>query len=59
MPMDDLVAAVGKRLGFKRAGAKIRERVTGTVNGLVTAGQLIGRSGGPRAAHRAAPTLTV
>jgi very-short-patch-repair endonuclease len=40
MPMDDLVAAVGKRLGFKRAGAKIRERVTGTVNGLVAAGQL-------------------
>ena len=28
MPMDDLVAAVAERLGFKRTGAKIRERVT-------------------------------
>ena len=40
MPMDDLVAAVTKRLGFKRSGAKIRERVTATVNGLVTASRL-------------------
>ena len=40
MPMDDLVAAVTKRLGFKRTGAKIRERVTGTVNGLVAASRL-------------------
>ena len=40
MPMDDLVAAVTKRLGFKRSGAKIRERVTGTVNGLVAASRL-------------------
>jgi very-short-patch-repair endonuclease len=40
MPMDDLVGAVGKRLGFKRSGTKIRERVTATVNGLVAAGQL-------------------
>jgi len=41
MPMDDLVASVGKRLGFKRAGAKIRERVTGAVNEFVAAGRLV------------------
>jgi very-short-patch-repair endonuclease len=40
MPMDDLVATVGKRLGFKRSGAKIRERVIGTVNSLVASGKL-------------------
>ena len=40
MPMDDLVAAVGRRLGFKRSGAKIRERVTGMVNGFVAEGKL-------------------
>jgi len=40
MPMDDLVAAVGRRLGFKRSGAKIRERVAGMVNGFVADGQL-------------------
>jgi very-short-patch-repair endonuclease len=40
MPVDDLVAAVSKRLGFKRTGAKIRERVTVSVNELVGAGKL-------------------
>ena len=40
MPMDDLVAATGKRLGFKPTGAKIRERVTGIVNGFVADGKL-------------------
>ena len=36
MPIDDLVAVVSKRLGFKRTGPKIRERVTDAVNGLVS-----------------------
>jgi very-short-patch-repair endonuclease len=35
MPVEDLVAAVGRRLGFKRTGPRIRERVTNAVNGLV------------------------
>jgi hypothetical protein len=38
--MDDLVAAVGRKLGFKRSGAKIRERVTGMVNGFMAEGKL-------------------
>ena len=37
MPVDDLVAAVGRRLGFKRTGPRIRERVTIAVNSLVVA----------------------
>jgi hypothetical protein len=41
MPMDDLVLAVGKRLGFKRTGPRIRERVTGAVNVLVAEGRLL------------------
>jgi hypothetical protein len=40
MAADDLVATVSKRLGFKRTGPKIRERVTGGVNKLATAGRL-------------------
>ena len=36
MPVDDLAAAVSKRLGFKRTGPKIRERVMESVNDLVT-----------------------
>ncbi len=36
MPVDDLAAAVAKRLGFKRTGPKIRERVMESVNKLVT-----------------------
>jgi very-short-patch-repair endonuclease len=40
MPVDDLVAAVARRLGFKRAGPRIRERVTSAVNQQVMAGKL-------------------
>ncbi len=40
MPAEDLVAAVSKRLGFKRTGPKIRERVTDEVNKQVAAGRL-------------------
>ena len=41
MPADELIAAVAKRLGFKRAGPKIRDRAIARVNELVTSGQLI------------------
>jgi hypothetical protein len=41
MPADDLVAAAAKKLGFKRTGQKIRERVMGAVNTLVTGGKLV------------------
>jgi very-short-patch-repair endonuclease len=40
MPADDLVAAVTKRLGFKRTGPKIRERVTEVVNARIAAGAM-------------------
>jgi very-short-patch-repair endonuclease len=40
MPAEDLISAVAKRLGFKRAGPKIRERVAEAVNGRVSAGAL-------------------
>jgi very-short-patch-repair endonuclease len=40
MPAEDLISAVSKRLGFKRAGPKIRERVAGAINALVGAGKL-------------------
>jgi very-short-patch-repair endonuclease len=40
MPPEELIAAVSKRLGFKRTGPKIRERLTEAVNGRVSAGVL-------------------
>ncbi len=40
MPAEDLIAAVSKRLGFKRTGPKIRERVTEVVNARVSTGGL-------------------
>jgi very-short-patch-repair endonuclease len=40
MPAEELVTAVSKRLGFKRTGPKIRERITGVVNALATTGTL-------------------
>jgi very-short-patch-repair endonuclease len=36
MPAEDLVTAVAKRLGFKRAGPKIRERVAEAVNARIS-----------------------
>ena len=41
MPADDLVAAAAKKLGFKRTGQKIRERVMGAVNTIVTGRKLV------------------
>jgi very-short-patch-repair endonuclease len=35
MPAEDLISAVSKRLGFKRVGAKIRDRVATTLNTLL------------------------
>jgi very-short-patch-repair endonuclease len=40
MPAEELIAAASKRLGFKRAGPKIRERLTGALNQLLGTGQL-------------------
>jgi very-short-patch-repair endonuclease len=40
MQADDLVAGVSKRLGFKRTGPRIRDRVTDEVNKHVAAGRL-------------------
>ncbi len=40
MPAEDLVSAVSRRLGFKRVGTKIRDRVAGAINFLATNGQL-------------------
>jgi very-short-patch-repair endonuclease len=40
MPAEDLISAVSKRLGFKRVGPKIRDRVAGSINTLVAGGQL-------------------
>ncbi|HSQ55388.1 MAG TPA: hypothetical protein VLM40_06555, partial [Gemmata sp.] len=40
MPADDLVAAVTRRLGFKRTGPKIRERVTDALNVRIAAGEM-------------------
>jgi len=36
MNAEDLIASVSKRLGFKRTGPKIRERVTDALNVLVS-----------------------
>jgi hypothetical protein len=35
MEADDLIAAVSKRLGFKRTGPKIRDRIAGALNVLL------------------------
>jgi very-short-patch-repair endonuclease/DNA polymerase III delta prime subunit len=40
MPAEDLIAAASKRLGFKRVGPKIRERIALALNALVTDGTL-------------------
>jgi very-short-patch-repair endonuclease len=40
MPADDLVSAVSKRLGFKRVGPRIHERVTAAINALLGSRQL-------------------
>jgi hypothetical protein len=40
MPTEDLIAAASRRLGFKRTGPKIRERVTETINARIAAGTL-------------------
>jgi very-short-patch-repair endonuclease len=40
MPAEDLISAVSKRLGFKRVGPKIRDRVAGTINALTTDNKL-------------------
>ncbi|MBA4063659.1 MAG: hypothetical protein C0501_08095 [Isosphaera sp.] len=40
MPADELIAAVARRLGFKRTGARIRERVAEAMNVLAAAGRL-------------------
>jgi hypothetical protein len=40
MPAEDLISAVSKRLGFKRVGPKIRDRIATTINAMTTAGKL-------------------
>jgi very-short-patch-repair endonuclease len=40
MPAEDLIATVTKRLGFKRTGPRIRERLTETLNTRIAAGTL-------------------
>jgi very-short-patch-repair endonuclease len=45
MPLDDLAAVAARRLGFKRSGLKIRERVAGAVNELIAAGKLTSGEG--------------
>ncbi|VTR95852.1 Uncharacterized protein OS=Paenibacillus sp. HGH0039 GN=HMPREF1207_01866 PE=4 SV=1: DUF4011: AAA_19: AAA_11: AAA_12: DUF559 [Gemmata massiliana] len=40
MPAEDLISAVSKRLGFKRVGPKIRERVAQAINTLSAEGKL-------------------
>lgn len=55
MPVDDLVAAVGRRLGFKRTGPRIRERVTKAVNGLVVARTVLNDAERVRLAERPKP----
>jgi hypothetical protein len=41
MEAEDLVAAVSRRLGFKRTGPRIRDRVAQTVNELAHSEKLI------------------
>jgi very-short-patch-repair endonuclease/DNA polymerase III delta prime subunit len=53
MPAEDLIAAVSKRLGFKRTGPKIRERVAEALNAQTAAGRLlVGDDGRVRVAPR-------
>jgi very-short-patch-repair endonuclease len=40
MPAEDLISAASKRLGFKRAGPKIRERIVTALNALTHAGRV-------------------
>jgi hypothetical protein len=40
MPAEELIAAVARRLGFKRTGPRIRERVAEAMNALATDGKL-------------------
>jgi len=40
MPADELIAAITRRLGFKRTGPKIRERVTEALNAGIAGGTL-------------------
>ena len=40
MPADELAAAVSRKLGFKRTGPKIRDRVIAVVNGLTVSGRV-------------------
>ena len=40
MPAEDLISAVSKRLGFKRVGPKIRDRVAVAINTLTSSGKL-------------------
>jgi hypothetical protein len=41
MPAEDLIAAVSRRLGFKRTGPKIRERIAGALNSQTAVGRLL------------------
>ncbi|HEV3438840.1 MAG TPA: DUF4011 domain-containing protein [Gemmata sp.] len=41
IPAEELSAAVSRRLGFKRTGPKIRDRIIASVNDLVAAGRLV------------------
>jgi hypothetical protein len=40
MPAEDLISAASKRLGFKRVGPKIRDRIATAINALTSAGKL-------------------
>jgi len=40
MPAEDLISAVSKRLGFKRVGPKIRDRIAHAINALTSTGRL-------------------
>jgi len=40
MPAEDLISAASKRLGFKRVGPRIRDRVANAINALTSAGKL-------------------
>jgi very-short-patch-repair endonuclease len=40
MPAEDLISAVSRRLGFKRLGPKIRDRIASGINALSATGQL-------------------
>jgi very-short-patch-repair endonuclease len=40
MPAEDLIATVTKRLGFKRTGPRIRERLSETLNARISTGAL-------------------